>query len=124
MAADEESRISLIASLTDIFHASTMTLIVFVFLPTTFATYRASPNVLRDHRDRRDKIRRSQSIGAAVEQLLKRLLESHGLHVARTGIGSDFEVESDFVEGDTEILFTVNGDGPFIPNRDKVRSHG
>ena len=31
--------------------------------------------------------------------------------MARTGIGSDFEVESDFVEGDTEILFTVNGHG-------------
>lgn len=109
VAADEESRISLIASLTDIFHASNDDPDRVRLLADDLRDSPELLNVLRDHRDRREKIRRNQSIGAAVEQLLKRLLESHGLHVARTGIGSDFEVESDFVEGDTEILFTVNG---------------
>jgi hypothetical protein len=109
VAADEESRISLIASLADIFHAANDDPDRVRLLADDLRESPELLNVLRDHRDRREKIRRNQSIGAAVEELLKRLLESHGLRVTRTGIGSDFEVESDFVEGDTEILFTVNG---------------
>ena len=39
-----------------------------------------------------------QGIGQLVEQLLRDQLEARGLRVERTGIGSDFEVECDFVE--------------------------
>lgn len=54
-----------------------------------------------------NQIRRNQEIGSSVEKLLKNLLEKEGFKVDRTGIGSDFVVEYDFVEGDMERIFEI-----------------
>ena len=62
------------ASLTDIFHASNDDPDRVRLLADDLRDSPELLNVLRDHPDRREKIRRNQSIGAAVEQLLKRLL--------------------------------------------------
>ena len=55
----------------------------------------------------REQIRRNQSVGPLVENLLKEVLEKQDFKVERTGVGSDFLVEHDLVEDNMEILFEV-----------------
>ena len=55
----------------------------------------------------REQIRRNQSVGSLVEDLLKNMLEKEGFKVERTGVGSDFIIEYDFVENDEEMIFEV-----------------
>jgi len=55
----------------------------------------------------REQIRRNQSIGSSVEVLLKNVLEREGFKVERTGIGSDFVIEHDLIENETEMIFRV-----------------
>jgi hypothetical protein len=43
-----------------------------------------------------------------VEELLRNELESAGIQVTRTGVGSDFELETDFVENEQEQLLKVS----------------
>jgi len=43
-----------------------------------------------------------------VEQLLSKELHSAGIRVERTGVGSDFELETDFVENGCEQLLKVS----------------
>lgn len=58
----------------------------------------------------REQIRRNQSIGSLVETLLKNILESESLKVERTGVGSDYVVENDFVSNNIETVFEVKKD--------------
>lgn len=70
----------------------------------------ASPDLLdtiRDSHEKREKIRQNQSFGVAVEQLLRGVLESRGLKVTRTGVGSDYEVEHDYIVNGQETIITV-----------------
>lgn len=55
----------------------------------------------------RERIRRNQSIGALVETLLKSVLEKEGFKVQRTGVGSDYVVEHDFVEDNIEQILKI-----------------
>ena len=55
----------------------------------------------------REQIRRNQSIGALVETLLKSILEKEGFSVERTGVGSDYVVEHDFVEENVEQILKI-----------------
>ena len=64
---------------------------------------------IEERKIRRTKIQRNQKIGESVEQLLRKELEGCGLTVRRTGIGSDFEVESDFVEERQEVGLELSG---------------
>ena len=64
---------------------------------------------IEEQKIRRNKIRRNQDIGSLVEQILRQELEGRGLTVRRTGIGSDFEVESDFVEHEQEVGLELSG---------------
>lgn len=56
-------------------------------------------------------MKRNQGVGALVEQLLRNELEARGLRVERTGIGSDFEVESDYVHEGSEVVLRLFGAG-------------
>ena len=49
-----------------------------------------------------ESAKRNRAIGEGVEKVMKAVLESHGLRVERTGIGSDYEIENDFVDGGEE----------------------
>lgn len=49
-----------------------------------------------------ESAKRNRAVGEGVEKVMKAVLESHGLKVERTGIGSDYEIENDFVEGGEE----------------------
>ena len=59
----------------------------------------------------REQIRKNQFIGATIETLLKSLLEKEGFKVERTGVGSDFLIEYDFIMDDTETIFQVKKEG-------------
>ncbi len=63
----------------------------------------------------RERIRNNQKVGALVEALMKSNLEKEGLNVVRTGVGSDYSVENDLVEGNQELVFEIKeGDNPIF----------
>ncbi len=74
-------------------------------------------DMVKERRDRRDQVQRNNAIGTEVESLLKECLESKGFIVNRTGIGSDFEIESateiepsfhfELMKGDSSFLIEV-----------------
>ncbi|MCY4399768.1 MAG: ATP-binding protein [Gemmatimonadetes bacterium] len=108
VASDEDERLALIASMQDL--AAVAGDIDRVRALTT--EIREHPEIIdsiEERKIRRTKIRRNQAIGNLVEKLLRQELESHGLTLRRTGIGSDFEVESDFVEEDQEVGLELSG---------------
>lgn len=61
-----------------------------------------------EKRDVKRRVARNQQIGRAVEELLRSALEGAKIRVERTGIGSDFEVESDFIEEGREQCLEVS----------------
>ncbi len=110
IAPDEDSRISLTESLIDLVQAADNDL---ESLKVLVEEIRQSPRLLqeiREHRERREKVQRNQSLGGEVERLLKEALESYGLKVTPTGVGSDFEVEEDYVVDDKEVLLVIEND--------------
>ena len=108
VASDEDERLALIASMQDI--ASVAGDIDRVReLATEIREHPEIIDLIEERKIRRTRIRGNQKIGESVEQLLRKELEGCGLTVRRTGIGSDFEVESDFVEEDEEVGLEVSG---------------
>jgi hypothetical protein len=80
----------------------------------------SAPELLAEFEKRKktkERIRRNQLLGGIVEQLFNELfslpeIKALGLHLRRTGIGSDFAVENDLIsEGGQETLFGVAGAG-------------
>lgn len=55
----------------------------------------------------KEQINRNQQLGTLVENLLRRVLEDKGFKVEKTGVGSDFEVENDFVKDDIENILDI-----------------
>lgn len=55
----------------------------------------------------REQVRRNQHVGSLVENLLKSVLEKEGFKIERTGTGSDFVIEHDFVIDNMETIFEV-----------------
>ena len=109
VAKDESTRISLIDSLSDIVNAAGHDAGKVRLLADEI---KQSPGLLteiQEHRERREKVQQNQSLGAEVERLLREALEAYGMKVTRTGVGSDYEVEDDFVVGDEEVIFTLEG---------------
>lgn len=69
------------------------------------------PAHLAERRKRREIVHENQRLGEQVENLVKKGLEGEGFTVTRTGIGSDFEIEYDFIEGDEEIGIELSRNG-------------
>lgn len=61
-----------------------------------------------------DLVRRNKETGTLVEKLLKNILEKEGLKLARTGIGSDYAIENDYIEEDSEIILKVEKEGKVL----------
>lgn len=55
----------------------------------------------------RELVRRNQRVGSLVENILKDVLEKEGFKVERTGTGSDFVIEHDFVKDNVEMTFEI-----------------
>ena len=64
--------------------------------------------VVKEHQDRRRRIRDNQDLGARVEDLVRQSLEGEGFIVRRTGTGSDFEIEYDSEETEDLIRLELN----------------
>jgi hypothetical protein len=109
VAKDESTRISLIDSLSDIVSAAGHDTEKVRLLAEEI---KQSPGLFKDvqeHRKRRENVQRNQSLGAEVERLLREALEAHSMTVTRTGVGSDYEVEDDFIVADEEVILTLEG---------------
>ncbi len=111
IAKDEETRVSLIKSLADITEATGNDADKVRMLAEEIRDHPEVIAEIEEHKHKREKVVRNQSVGRLVELILKELLESRGLTVTRTGIGSDYEVEveNDFLEGNDEVLLQVGG---------------
>lgn len=107
VAKDEDTRISLIDSLTDIVRAADNDAEKVKLVAEEISQSPKLLDEIREHRERREKIQRNQALGAEVEQLLKEALQDHGLKVTRTGVGSDYEVEEDYVVDNKEVFLVV-----------------
>lgn len=110
VAPDEESRVSLIRSVGDLAKATGGVEGVRQLVDDI----QEDPDILRaivDRKENRERVRRNQGIGQLVEQLLREQLEAKKLTVQRTGIGSDFEVECDFIVDGQEVVLKLGAEG-------------
>jgi len=69
-------------------------------------------DVFEERKRTKERIHKNQQLGALVEELFRQFFSSPeivalGLHIRRTGIGSDFAFESDLVENGEEHLFEI-----------------
>lgn len=73
--------------------------------------------ILKKHRQHKQRVIENQSLGKQVEELVKASLKDEGFAVRRKPIGSDFEIENDVVEKDgeegveEEVGIEVSGNG-------------
>ena len=107
VAKDEDTRIVLMEALRDIVQATGNDV---GKVQVVAKEILESPHLIDDitrRRERREKIQQNHSVGTKVEKLLKELLEEFDFKVERTGIGSDYEVEQDYVEEGHEVLLTI-----------------
>jgi len=114
LADEEESRISLMSAISDITRAAGGDADRVRRLAEEISK---SPNLF-DEIEKRAETRRSvqknQEIGRIVEELLRDALESEGLKVTRTGVGSDYEVENDLIEDEQEQWIEIKGRQSFL----------
>ncbi len=108
VASDEDERLALIASMRDLAAVVGDTDRVRE-LATEIRKHPEILDSIEERKIRRTKIRGNQKIGELVERLLQQELKRHGLTVERTGIGSDFVVENDFVEEEKEVGLELSG---------------
>ena len=102
VANNEEERLSLVKSVTVVFEA----------LGSDAERVRAIAQEIREHPGavtkleeevrKRKRIERNRTLGKVVEDLLRSALEAEQLSVERTGIGSDYEIENDVLEADSQ----------------------
>lgn len=109
MAGDEGKRLTVIQSMQDLVRAAAGDVDRVRELAKEIHEHPKLIDTIEEWKSRQRKIQRNQEIGDLVEKLLRRELEACGLTVHRTGIGSDFEVESDFVENEEEVGLELSG---------------
>lgn len=74
----------------------------------TILNDRSIRDLVLEKKREKEIVKRNQNVGNLVEELLRSELEAEGLSVRRRPIGSDFEVESDFIDGGQEQLLDIN----------------
>ena len=102
VASDEDERMALIASMQDLAAVAGNV----DGVRELVSEIREHPEIIesiKERKIRQAQTRRNQAIGSLVEELLRKELKGCGLTVTRTGIGSDFVVESDFVDEGQEV---------------------
>ena len=103
VADDEETRVALIHSMKALAEATDGNVDRVRDLANEIREHPEIIDSIEEQKVRRKKIQRNQDIGLIVENLLRQELEGRGLTVQRTGRGSDFEVESDYVKNNEEV---------------------
>jgi hypothetical protein len=114
VAKDEETRVALIGSLADIVHAVGNDAEKVRLIADEITESPDLLNKIKEHRERRERVRQNQLIGGEVERLLKDALQGSGLQVKRTGVGSDYEVKQDHIVGEEEVLLSVESESQGI----------
>jgi hypothetical protein len=109
MAPDEDTRISLIGSVSTIMRATGNDVENVKLLAEEINESPDLIDQLQERRERRDMVRRNRSIGEQVEQFLEEILAGSGVKVTRTGVGSDFEVTEDYLQDGQEVLLVLEG---------------
>jgi hypothetical protein len=79
----------------------------------------SDPSWLEGYEERlrqRERIRQNQTVGASVEDLFKQAFRSPdlvalGIHIERTGWGSDFCIEHDLLDDAGEVAFQLQASG-------------
>ena len=108
---DDESRSALDEALTKILVSTDGDLSDVQNFIEDMKTDKDLPEHLAERRERRRVVHDNQRLGGLVEDLVKEGLEDEGFSVRRTGIGSDFEIEFDFIEENEEIGIELSRDG-------------
>lgn len=111
LAKDEEARVSLMSSILDIAQAAGGNAERVRKLASEISRYPQLLDRIEEDTKVREKIKKNQLIGRNVETLLRDALESSGVVVNRTGVGSDYEVENDSIEDDDEKWLAI-GESP------------
>lgn len=109
LADEEEIRISLMGSISDLARAANGDA---ERVRRLAAQINEAPELLAEleEKDRvKKQVKRNQAIGKRVQELLEQVLLKAGLSVTPTGVGSDCEVESDWIEDGKEVLIEVKG---------------
>jgi hypothetical protein len=109
MAPDEDTRISLIGSMSAIMRATGNDVEKVKLLAEEINESPDLIDELQERRDRREMVRRNQSIGEQVENFLEEILTGSGIKVMRTGVGSDFELTEDYLQDGQEVLLVLEG---------------
>lgn len=109
VAADEGTQVTLIHSMQDLAEAADGDIDRVRELVTEIREHPEIIKSIEEQKGRRKKIQRNHDVGRLVEDLLRQEVESRGLTVQRSGRGSDFEIESDYVENGAEIWLELVG---------------
>ncbi len=109
LADDEDERVSLIKSLASISNAAGGDIDKIEELANDLKEDPGLLSKLEESREKRKQVAENQRVGALVEQLFEEMLEGKGFVVERTGIGSDYSIESDIFENGEEIGLSVKG---------------
>jgi len=107
IATKESDRLRLVRSMSELARAAGGDIDRVEMLATELHDHPEIIDEIERGRERRAKVQANQVLGRLVEDLLKEVLGTHGLTVRRTGIGSDFEVETDFTDGGQEVLIEI-----------------
>jgi len=111
LADEEDDRVSLIRSLAVISEAAGGSIEKIEELASEL---KEDPELLakiEQSRENRKRVAENQRVGALVEEIFKEMLEDKGFVVKRTGIGSDYSVESDVVVDGEESGLSIQGHG-------------
>ena len=103
VVSDDESRSALDDTMTSILVSTGGDLSHVRDFVEDMETDKDLPEHLAERRERRRIVHENQRLGSHVEDLVKEGLEDQGFTVESTGIGSDFEIEYDFIEENEEI---------------------
>lgn len=109
MAPDEDTRMSLIGSVSTIMRAAGNDVEKVKLLAEEINESPDLLDELQERRDRREMVQRNQSIGEQVEQFLEQILTGSGIKVTRTGVGSDFELTEDYLLDGQEVMLELEG---------------
>ena len=111
VVSDEECRSTLDNTMTNILVATGGDLRHVRDFVEDMKTDESLPQHLVERRERRRIVHENQRLGGLVEDLVKEGLEHEGFAVKRTGIGSDFEIQYDVVEGGEEMGIELSKNG-------------
>jgi hypothetical protein len=111
VAQEEHARVELIRSMSDLRHAAGGDLDRVRELVREISEHPEILIQIEHQREQRERVSRNQHIGRLVEELLQEALTSEDLRVRRTGVGSDYEVDSDLVDEQEEILLELTKAG-------------